>query len=379
MPFARESVVDPTLRELPERPLVVRWGVAVGSVVLALLTNWAIPHGRFPAAFFTAAVMVSAHVGGWGPALFSFVLSGALLDYYFMPPVGSLYITREAVPSISQFLVPSGLGCWLVQRRKKAELLLVRKTILANSLASAQAERDKKVQRELERALEFRELVVGLICHDLRSPLSAAGALTQLLLQTRGLPADASRRLQGVADSLERIDTLIGTLLDFTESRFNGALTIATTPTDLAEVCARVASNQTLPVQGRHIDVCCDGPMVGDWDPVRMTQVVSNLFTNALEHGGAQPVRVRLSEEGDAVILEVTNSDTVIPPDRMGRLFEPFRRSRTKEPGGRPGLGLGLYVVRQIVLAHGGSVIAESTPQRGTVFTVRLPRLARRA
>ncbi len=369
-------MVGPTPRQSSERPPYIRWGVAVASVVLALLANWTIPNGRFPAAVFVAAVIVTANLGGAGPALFSFVLSAALLDYYFSPPVGSFYIYPEAIPSMVQFLVPSLVGWWVVERRRSVEEVLFARETLANTLASARAEQDKKVQRELERALEFRELVIGLVCHDLRSPLSAASALTQLLAQAKGLTTDGSRRLEAVADSLERINSLIGTLLDFIESRFKGALSIATTPTDLAAVCVRVAEEQAIRSQGRGIEVRSDGPVVGDWDPVRMEQVVSNLFANAIEHGATQPASARLWAEGQAVILEVRNAGTPIPPHRMGHLFEPWRRGPTNEPGGRPGLRLGLYIVRQIVLAHGGSVVAESTPERGTVFTVRLPRLA---
>jgi signal transduction histidine kinase len=369
-------MVDPTPRQSNERPLFIRWGVAVASVVLALLANWAIPNGRFPAACFVAAVIMTANIGGARPALLSFVLSAAVLDYYFLPPVGSFYIYPEAVPSMAQFLVPSVVGWWVIQQRKRVEEQLFARETIARTLASERAEQDKKVQRELERALEFRELVIGLVCHDLRSPLSAASALTQLIVRGGGLPSDGSRRLEGVADSLVRIDSLIGTLLDFIESRFKGALSIATTPTDLTEVCVRVAEEQAIRSQGRGIEVRSDGPMVGHWDPVRMDQVVSNLFANAIEHGGGQPASARLRAEGQAVVLEVRNAGPLIPPHRMGHLFEPWRRDPTNEPGGRPGLRLGLYIVRQIVSAHGGSVVAESTPERGNVFTVRLPRLA---
>jgi signal transduction histidine kinase len=367
---------DPSPRQSRERSRFIRWGVAVASVVLAVLANLTIPNGRFPAAVFVAAVIVTANLAGSGPALFSFVLSAALLDYYFLPPLGSFYIYADALPSTVQFLVPSLVGWWTVQRRKRVEELLSARETLAKTLASARGEQDKKVQRELERGLEFRELVIGLVCHDLRSPLSAATALTQLLVQAKGLPADGSRRLEAVADSLERINSLIGTLLDFIDSRFKGALSIATTPTDLAEVCIRVAEEQAIRTPGRGIEVRSDGPMVGDWDPVRLEQVVSHLFANAVEHGATQPASARVWAEGQAVILEVRNAGAPIPEDRMGQLFEPWRRGPSGEPGGRPGLGLGLYIVRQIVLAHGGSVVAKSTPEQGTVFTVRLPRLA---
>lgn len=246
--------------------------------------------------------------------------------------------------------------------------------IFANGLARRRAEHDKQVKLELERALEFRELVIGILGHDLRSPLSAAAGLTQLVMRTKGLPVDATRRLAAVGDSLERMNRLVATLLDFTESRFKGMLSIAPAPTDLAAICARLAEELMASRHERGIEVRAAGPMLGEWDPVRVEQVVSNLFANALTHGtGAQPIVAALRADGEHVVLEVTNKGTPIPPDELRRLFEPFRRGPTRERDRRRGLGLGLYIVRQIVQAHAGSVSAESTEQGGTVFTVRLP------
>jgi sigma-B regulation protein RsbU (phosphoserine phosphatase) len=105
-----------------------------------------------------------------------------------------------------------------------------------------------------------------------------------------------------------------------------------------------------------------------------MEQVVSNLVSNALKHGDpGRPVDVKVHAEGSDIVLAVTNDGAPIPTDILGKLFEPFRRGSTPEPRGRRGLGLGLYIVRQIALAHGGSVAVESTVDTGTVFTVRLP------
>jgi predicted ATPase/signal transduction histidine kinase len=276
-----------------------------------------------------------------------------------------------------------GVGCLVLsavrdERRWPDELvqrLRVIADILANAVARRHAEQDRKVQRELAKALEFRELVLGILGHDLKSPLSAASALTQLVLRHEGLPEVVVRRVAAVDSSMERMNDLIGTLLDFTESRFKGAISIARTATNLELILARVVREQLAESPRRTIVQRCDGPIEGYWDPVRLEQVVSNLLSNALKHGNpVEPVEVRAHVDGNDVVLEVANEGGLIPTDVLGKLFEPFWRASAAEPGGRRGLGLGLYIVRQITLAHGGSVAVESTLERGTVFTVRLPR-----
>jgi signal transduction histidine kinase len=246
--------------------------------------------------------------------------------------------------------------------------------MLGNALARKRAERDKKVQRELRIALEFRDVVIGMLGHDLRTPLSAAGALTQLVLQTDGLPPDATRRVAAIGKSMDRMNDLIGTLLDFTESRFHGRMRIASTTTDLDQICARVVDEQLASTPRHAVGFRTTGPVVGLWDPVRMEQVVTNLLSNAVKHGDpAEPVVVTLRAEADDAVLEVANAGPPIPENMLGTLFEAFRRGSSAESGEHRGLGLGLYIVRQIALAHGGSVVAESTAGR-TVFVVRLPR-----
>jgi signal transduction histidine kinase len=269
------------------------------------------------------------------------------------------------------------LGAVRDERRWPDELVLrlrVIADILANAVARKRAEQDRKVQRELAKALELRELVIGILGHDLKSPLSAASALTQLILRHEGLPEVVVRRVVAVDSSIERMNDLIATLLDFTESRFKGALTIARTATDLELICARVVREQLAESPGRTIFQRCEAPIEGYWDPVRLEQVVSNLISNALKHGNpVGPVEVRAHVDGSDIVLEVANEGGLIPTDVLGKLFEPFWRGSAGESGGRRGLGLGLYIVRQIALAHGGSVAVESTHERGTVFTVRLP------
>jgi CheY-like chemotaxis protein/signal transduction histidine kinase len=112
----------------------MRWGSAVLSVALGYLANWLIPNGMFPAPFFVAAVMVTAHFGGSGPSLLSFILAGLALDWAYIPPFHTLEIGPDLLPSLAQFIVPSLLGWWFIQKRKDVELLLARESAVAKRL-----------------------------------------------------------------------------------------------------------------------------------------------------------------------------------------------------------------------------------------------------
>jgi signal transduction histidine kinase len=115
----------------------------------------------------------------------------------------------------------------------------------------------------------------------------------------------------------------------------------------------------------------------GEWDAARLAQVVSNLVDNALTHGDRdEPVRVSVDAEEAGVRLKVMNRGPVVPPELMPELFEPFRRGVVTDRASRSrGLGLGLYIVKAIVAAHGGTIDVHSTIRDGTMFSVRLPRI----
>ena len=169
---------------------------------------------------------------------------------------------------------------------------------------------------------------------------------------------------------------LIGTLFDFTQSRFQGSLPVAPVATDLHEVCRTVVAELLAADPGRTIELDLEGDGRGIWDPARMAQVVSNLVANALEHGAEDgTVRVSVGEEEDDEVLEVQNEGPAIAPELKAVMFEPFSgRSVLRDAPHARGLGLGLFIVRQVVSAHGGSITVDSTAERGTTFTVRLPR-----
>jgi len=232
----------------------------------------------------------------------------------------------------------------------------------------------RQVQDELARAVLFRERVMGMLGHDLSNPLSAVRGLTALLLRRDGLGADAGEVLEQIDLAARRMSEMIGTLLDFSRARFTD-LPIQRDPTDLAAVCARVIREIQAARPGRAIELEARGGGQGQWDGARVAQALSNLVGNALVHGaGDRPVRVTVDDDGGpTVTVAVTNEGPAIPPELVPALFEPFRRGPAAASGRVPGLGLGLYIVRQIAVAHGGSVAVESS-ETATTFTLRLPR-----
>jgi PAS domain S-box-containing protein len=233
----------------------------------------------------------------------------------------------------------------------------------------------KRAQEELARALVFREQMMAILGHDLRNPLGAVRALSSLLLRREGVPDDVRESLAEIGRAGQRMLEMIGTLLDFTESRFKSLLPIAPVAADLHDVCRRVVGELQAAEPGRPVELELVGDGRGTWDPGRLGQVVSNLVGNALKHGAREgPVRVSVSGETDGVVLQVRNDGPAIPPELMAVLFEPFcRGSALRDASHARGLGLGLYIVRQIVTAHGGEVSVRSSGA-GTTFTVRLPR-----
>ncbi len=269
-------------------------------------------------------------------------------------------VARSSAPALAR---AAGLA---EQNRRLAALVAV---------ISRDIDDRKRAHEDLSHALAFREQVMGILGHDLRSPLGAVRALTSLVLRREGLPEGVRESLAEIDRAGKRMLDLIATLLDFSESRFTGVLPIAPAPADMHELCRGAIEELLAAHPGRSIDVDVEGDGCGTWDPIRLSQVVSNLVGNALQHGTRfGPVRVSIRGDEEAVVLEVANDGPAIAPDLLPVLFEPFRGGSTG-PGSPPrGLGLGLYIVRQIVNAHGGEISVESTAERGTVFTVTLPR-----
>ena len=235
---------------------------------------------------------------------------------------------------------------------------------------------------ERKLAEEFRIQMIGVLGHDLRNPLSAISALAALCLRGTAQPDRLAPRLEQIEHAATRALEMIKSLLLFSEGRFHG-FAVAPVPSDLRALSRAAINEVTAANGGRAIELFAEGDCTCDCDPARIGQVLANLLSNALAHGAADsPVQLAVAATPATLEIRVTNQGPAISPELMGHLFEPFHRgpdsaSRALPPGseGRArGLGLGLYIVREIVQAHRGSVTVTSTERDGTCFTVVLPR-----
>jgi two-component system sensor histidine kinase/response regulator len=230
----------------------------------------------------------------------------------------------------------------------------------------------ERLADELREMLRLNEMFVAAVSHDLRSPLSTLLMGASVL---HGKLADPTldRTLARMRSSAERMRGMLDELYDLARVRLAGGIAIEPGPTDFGRLAQRVADEIGVAHPGRRLIVEAEGGSSdGQWDEARLAQVLANLIGNALRHGDAeQPVRVRWRGAADALVLEVHNGGA-IPSSVREHLFDPFRRGTRA----RDSLGLGLYIVRQIVLAHGGAIDVASTESEGTTFRVRLPRRA---
>jgi phosphoserine phosphatase RsbU/P len=165
----------------------------------------------------------------------------------------------------------------------------------------------------------------------------------------------------------------VAVLIDYAHARREHGIPVWRRKCDVAALCREVAAECEAANPGRTVRCRGDAVAVGEWDPDRIGQALANLVTNALDYSPADSV-VDVSWRGrdDEVEISVANAGTPIPPETLGRMFEPFRRGKRERAGGK-GLGLGLFIARAIVVAHGGSIEARSDADQ-TAFTVRLPR-----
>jgi PAS domain S-box-containing protein len=234
----------------------------------------------------------------------------------------------------------------------------------------------RRAEEERAREAEFRERFIGMLGHDLRTPLSAIAFAAQNLLRRETLGPEDSRALARIVASAGRMERMIRDLLDFARARGGGGIPVTPEPADLCSICRYVLDEVALLHPDRAVELRCCAGAGGRWDPDRMAQVVQNLVLNALDYSPPDaPVEVAVDRAGEDVVLAVRNGGPPIPKELLPDLFDPFRRGAhaARGPGAR-GLGLGLYITHEIVRAHRGRVTVESDDVRGTTFLVELPR-----
>jgi signal transduction histidine kinase len=220
--------------------------------------------------------------------------------------------------------------------------------------------------------VELSGQLVGIVGHDLRTPLAAIRMSAAVLLRRGDLSEDQARTLARIDGSAARMTRIIHDLLDFTRMRNEGRIPVHVRPVDLVPLVRRSVAELAAVHPTREIRLAVPEAVPLSADPDRLAQVVSNLVGNALQHSPQEArVSVEVDEDDVAVAIGVHNEGPPIPAELLGEIFEPFHRGVRGEGGGS--LGLGLFIVREVVRAHGGEVTVRSTSEQGTTFTVRLP------
>jgi PAS domain S-box-containing protein len=240
-----------------------------------------------------------------------------------------------------------------------------------------QAERERLL-RELQRAVEVREEFLSVASHELKTPLTPLSLKLQSLAKEaeRQPDSDFVRKVRRSVDTgreqVRRLGALIGDMLDVSRIQ-SGRMTLEREEVDLAGLLREVAGRfeeQAARVRSE-LRVQAPRPVVGQWDRSRLEQVVTNLVDNALKYGPGMPVELRLQARGDRAVLSVTDQGIGIEAGNLARIFNRFERAVSERNYG--GLGLGLYISREIVEALGGTIRVESQPSVRTTFTVELP------
>lgn len=226
---------------------------------------------------------------------------------------------------------------------------------------------------EKTETLRLNEMLTAVLSHDLRSPLNAV-LTSAVLIQRRSTEQPVLDTAARILSSGKRMSRMIEDMLDMARARLAGGIPIKREAADLGALVDRVVGEVHAAWPERRIDVYESGDLNGNWDGERLAQVTSNLLSNALQHGDeSESVHVKVDGgKADVVVISVENSGT-IPADLLPQLFDPFRGGQ-RQTGRAEGLGLGLYIVQQIVLAHGGSVDVQSGENNRTTFTVSIPR-----
>ena len=229
-----------------------------------------------------------------------------------------------------------------------------------------------------EQVNRSRDIFLAILGHDLRAPLQAVSMSTELLMRKATLEGDALTCANNIQRGARHMATMVNDLLELVRNRLGKNLPIDPAPMDLAVVAHEAIAQACAgnPTCDPMLEV--SGDLQGVWDAARLSQLLQNLIGNALQHGSNKgDVKVTLTGEPDTVRLTVHNYGTPIAPEAITTIFDPLVRSADEELG-QPStsLGLGLFIVKEVVDAHGGTIEVSSSEAGGTLFTVVLPRKA---
>jgi signal transduction histidine kinase len=233
----------------------------------------------------------------------------------------------------------------------------------------------ESIARFSEQLDHSRELFMGMLGHDLRTPLQVILQSTRVL--SKASPDQQQQAILHIDRGARSIKRMVEDLLDVARTRLGASMPLELRPTDAAVVCRQLVDDVRTIYPRRDIRFESSGDLNGVWDSVRLNQLLANLVRNAVQHGDdASSITLRAIGEENNAVFEVHNFGEPIPPSKLPHIFEPLVRANVAPEKRTQGdsLGLGLYIASTIAKAHSGTLDAESSQTKGTLFRARLPR-----
>ncbi|GCF08559.1 sensor histidine kinase [Dictyobacter arantiisoli] len=337
----------------------------------------------FAGSFCVLPILFAALFWGVGPALLAIVLNAAALYYFFVMPAGSINFNnwndmvnwRDAT-QLLPFIVSGLVIALITAQRERARL----QAMVVEQDLQLYAQELEESNRLLEDANQMKDQFLSIASHELKTPITTIRGQAQLTLRKLAKQKKHLGELDGISTALERINeqtsrltALIDELMDVSSMR-TGKVVLHERLVNISDLCREVVEDQRLLTERTiELQVPVDPvPMLIDSD--RMTQVLTNLVSNALKYSPDKSVvEVCVKREGDTVLLVVQDHGCGIAKDQQDHIFESFYRTPDAQSSSKRGLGLGLAITKDIVERHQGRIRVESEPGHGSTFMVEIP------
>jgi signal transduction histidine kinase len=230
--------------------------------------------------------------------------------------------------------------------------------------------------RYSEKIEQARELFLGILAHDLRTPLGAISGYAQLLVYAKSPERNAEFAKQ-ILVSTGRMSHMISDLMELTRVQLGSGISVNPSESDLVKICLNVITEMRAIYPERVFTLDADESLIGKWDEPKLGQVLANLLGNAVQHGASNSmITVKAKKLNDSIELQVHNEGPAVPEKLLPILFDRFTQGQSgfrADEGRAASLGLGLYIAREIIVAHGGTLNVHSTNEEGTTFKASLP------
>ena len=276
--------------------------------------------------------------------------------------------------AISEYraLRSSILFLWVRSRPSDEDVVLSEVTRFNETIDQAIAE---IIRRYADRSERYSDVFLGILTHEVRNFLNIIRLSGETLKVGGLLPETQSASTARILKGVGSIDRLMNDLSILVRSRMRVQLPLRRTNADMGEICEQTLEEVKVSHRNTNFELETIGDLRGTWDHERLGQVIFNLVVNAVIHASAKHVQIIAEDQGPDVVVRVINQGVPIPAERQDSIFDPFVSADIASPEPtRTGLGLGLFIVKEIVKAHQGTVGVTSTESEGTAFTVRLPR-----